>query len=49
MALNQYHFTFDPRKKGLRKILGDLAPRGDAFVHGRAVRGGREQVAPGAE
>ncbi|HEU4557550.1 MAG TPA: BlaI/MecI/CopY family transcriptional regulator [Longimicrobium sp.] len=24
MDLNRYHFTFDPRKKGLRKILGDL-------------------------
>ena len=24
MSLNRYHFTFDPRKKGLRKILGDL-------------------------
>jgi hypothetical protein len=22
--LNRYPFTFDPRKKGLRKILGDL-------------------------
>jgi predicted transcriptional regulator len=22
--LDRYHFTFDPRKKGLRKILGDL-------------------------
>ncbi|MFQ5708930.1 MAG: BlaI/MecI/CopY family transcriptional regulator [bacterium] len=24
MALRKYHFTFDPNKKGLRKILGDL-------------------------
>lgn len=24
MDLDRYHFTFDPRKKGLRKILGDL-------------------------
>ena len=24
MALDRYQFTFDPRKKGLRKILGDL-------------------------
>jgi predicted transcriptional regulator len=24
MDLSRYHFTFDPRKKGLRKILGDL-------------------------
>ncbi len=24
MNLDRYHFTFDPRKKGLRKILGDL-------------------------
>lgn len=24
MSLNRYHFTFNPRKKGLRKILGDL-------------------------
>ena len=24
MSLKRYHFTFDPRKKGLRKILGDL-------------------------
>src|SRR5215212_11643846 len=24
MDLNRYHFTFDPSKKGLRKILGDL-------------------------
>src|SRR3712207_6671310 len=24
MGLNRYQFTFDPRKKGLRKILGDL-------------------------
>jgi predicted transcriptional regulator len=24
MTLDRYHFTFDPRKKGLRKILGDL-------------------------
>jgi predicted transcriptional regulator len=41
MALNRYHFTFDPRKKGLRKILGDLEAdvmeviwaRGRATVH----------------
>jgi predicted transcriptional regulator len=24
VALDRYQFTFDPRKKGLRKILGDL-------------------------
>ena len=24
MDPKRYHFTFDPRKKGLRKILGDL-------------------------
>ncbi len=41
MDLNRYHFTFDPRKKGLRKILGDLETdvmeaiwvRGRATVH----------------
>jgi predicted transcriptional regulator len=41
MPLNRYHFTFDPRKKGLRKILGDLEAdvmeaawaRGRATVH----------------
>ena len=41
MDLNRYHFTFDPRKKGLRKILGDLETdvmeaiwaRGQATVH----------------
>lgn len=41
MDLNRYHFTFDPRKKGLRKILGDLEAdvmeaiwdRGRATVH----------------
>jgi predicted transcriptional regulator len=41
MALNRYHFTFDPQKKGLRKILGDLEAdvmeviwaRGRATVH----------------
>jgi predicted transcriptional regulator len=41
MTLNRYHFTFDPRKKGLRKILGDLEAdvmeaiwaRGRATVH----------------
>ena len=41
MSLNRYHFTFDPRKKGLRKILGDLEVdvmeaiwgRGRATVH----------------
>jgi predicted transcriptional regulator len=41
MALNRYHFTFDPQKKGLRKILGDLEAdimeviwaRGQATVH----------------
>lgn len=41
MPLNRYHFTFDPRKKGLRKILGDLEAdvmeviwaRGQATVH----------------
>src|SRR5215210_6439890 len=41
MNLNRYHFTFDPRKKGLRKILGDLETdvmesmwaRGKATVH----------------
>lgn len=41
MDLSRYHFTFDPRKKGLRKILGDLEAdvmeviwdRGRATVH----------------
>jgi hypothetical protein len=41
MDLSRYHFTFDPRKKGLRKILGDLEAdvmeaiwaRGEATVH----------------
>ena len=41
MNLDRYHFTFDPRKKGLRKILGDLEvdvmeaiwARGQATVH----------------
>jgi predicted transcriptional regulator len=41
MDLSRYHFTFDPRKKGLRKILGDLETdvmeaiwaRGRATVH----------------
>ena len=41
MDLNRYHFTFDPRKKGLRKILGDLEAdvmeamwaAGEATVH----------------
>jgi predicted transcriptional regulator len=41
MDLNRYHFTFDPWKKGLRKILGDLEAdvmeaiwaRGRATVH----------------
>lgn len=41
MPLNRYHFTFDPQKKGLRKILGDLEAdvmevvwaRGRATVH----------------
>lgn len=41
MPLNRYHFTFDPRKKGLRKMLGDLEAdvmeamwaRGRATVH----------------
>jgi len=41
MHLSRYHFTFDPRKKGLRKILGDLEAdvmeviwtRGTATVH----------------
>ena len=41
MDPNRYHFTFDPRKKGLRKILGDLEAdvmeamweRGRATVH----------------
>ena len=41
MNLNRYHFTFDPRKKGLRKILGDMEAdvmeamwaRGSATVH----------------
>jgi predicted transcriptional regulator len=41
MDLSRYQFTFDPRKKGLRKILGDLEAdvmeaiwaRGEATVH----------------
>ena len=41
MDLDRYHFTFDPWKKGLRKILGDLEAdvmeaiwaRGQATVH----------------
>jgi predicted transcriptional regulator len=41
MDPKRYHFTFDPRKKGLRKILGDLEAdvmeamwaRGRATVH----------------
>lgn len=41
MDLKRYHFTFDPQKKGLRKILGDLEAdvmeviwaRGRATVH----------------
>lgn len=41
MDLTRYHFTFDPQKKGLRKILGDLEAdvmeamwaRGRATVH----------------
>lgn len=41
MDLSRYHFTFDPSKKGLRKILGDLEAdvmeaiwaRGQATVH----------------
>jgi predicted transcriptional regulator len=41
MDLSRYHFTFDPSKKGLRKILGDLEAdvmeaiwaRGRATVH----------------
>jgi predicted transcriptional regulator len=53
MDLNRYHFTFDPRKKGLRKILGDLETdvmeaiwaRGQATVHdvhGRLAAADRE-------
>lgn len=42
MALNKYSFKFDPNKKGLRKILGDLEVEIMEIVWAKGEQTGRQ-------